>query len=183
MTLAAIALAAFAAPVLIGMFNAPNIGAQSPAGTRFDVASVKPTSQQGPDIQGLGSVQTFPGGRLSAEKALLRYLIQNAYGVKPFQLSGGPASINSAHYDIDTKAEGNPSPEPNAPDDANSPGREVQAESPPRKRKRSRFMSYSWQRVMSKTARTEGGKLDTEPDPNESSFPPAPVNRFHAGGS
>jgi bla regulator protein blaR1 len=110
MTLASIGLAALAAPVLIGMLNAPIIDAQSPTGTHFDVASVKPTSQQGPDIQGLGSVQILPGGRLFAEKALLRYFIQNAYGIKPFQISGGPAWINSAHYDIDAKAEGNPSP-------------------------------------------------------------------------
>jgi uncharacterized protein (TIGR03435 family) len=43
-----------------------------------------------------------------AETVLLRYFIQNAYAVKPFQITGGPAWINSAHYDIDAKAGGNP---------------------------------------------------------------------------
>jgi uncharacterized protein (TIGR03435 family) len=43
-----------------------------------------------------------------AEKARLRSFIEYAYGVKPFQLLGGPAWIDSAHYDIDAKAEGNP---------------------------------------------------------------------------
>jgi uncharacterized protein (TIGR03435 family) len=51
----------------------------------------------------------LPGGRLVAEKVLLRYFIQNAYDLKPFQVSGGPAWINSVHYDIDAKADGNPS--------------------------------------------------------------------------
>jgi uncharacterized protein (TIGR03435 family) len=101
-------LAALAVPVVIGIVSAPRIEAESPAATRFDVASIKPTTQQGPDIQGLGSVRILPGGHLLAEKVLLRYFIQNAYEVKPFQVSGGPAWINSAHYDIDAKAEGNP---------------------------------------------------------------------------
>jgi bla regulator protein blaR1 len=110
LTLATIGLAALAVPILIGLLNAPVIEAQSPAATRFDVASIKPTSQHGPDIQALGDVRIFPGGRLLAEKVLLRYFVQNAYGVKPFQISGGPAWINSAHYDIDAKADGNPNP-------------------------------------------------------------------------
>ena len=107
-TLAMAGLAALAAPVVIGMISPPLIEAESPAATGFDIASIKPTTQQGPDIQGLGNVRILPGGRLLAEKVLLRYFIQSAYEVKPFQLSGGPAWINSAHYDIDAKAEGNP---------------------------------------------------------------------------
>lgn len=103
-------IAALAVPVVIGMTNAPDIEAQPPAPTSFDAASIKPTSQQGTDIQGLGDVRILPGGRLRAEKALLRYFIQSAYGVKPFQISGGPAWIDSAHYDIDAKADGNPNP-------------------------------------------------------------------------
>jgi bla regulator protein BlaR1 len=103
-------MAALAALIVIGMMNAPVIEAQSPAATRFDVASIKPTSQQGRDIQGLGDVEMLPGGYLRAEKIQLSYFVQNAYGVKPFQISGGPAWINSAHYDIDAKANGNPNP-------------------------------------------------------------------------
>jgi len=108
--LALVGVAALAAPVVIGIMNAPAVQAQSPAAgrPRFEAASIKPTSLQGPDMEGLGDVRTFPGGRLVAEKVLVRYFIQNAYGVKPFQISGGPAWINFAHYDIDAKAEGNP---------------------------------------------------------------------------
>jgi uncharacterized protein (TIGR03435 family) len=106
--LAACGGAALAAPIVIGMINAPAIEAQSTGMARFDAASIKPISQQGPDIQGLGDIQMLPGGRLRAEKVQLRYFIQNVYSLKPFQILGGPAWINSSHYEIDAKAEGNP---------------------------------------------------------------------------
>ena len=105
--LALAGIAVVAAPFGIGMMNAPMIEAQS-AASRFEVVSIKPTSQQGSDIQGLGNVRMLPGGHLLAEKALLRYFIQNAYGLKPWQIAGGPAWIDSAHYDIDAKAGGDP---------------------------------------------------------------------------
>ena len=79
------------------------------AGPRFEVVSIKPVAEGTADIQGLGNVRILPGGRLNAEAALLRYFIQNAYGVKPFQLGGGPGWIESAHYNIDATAGGNPS--------------------------------------------------------------------------
>jgi hypothetical protein len=83
---------------------------QSRRALKFDVASVKPTAEGGTDTRGLGSIRTTLGGRVVAEKALLRYIIQSAYRVRRFQVLGGPDWINSAHYDIDAKAEGNPSP-------------------------------------------------------------------------
>jgi hypothetical protein len=49
------------------------------------------------------------GGRLSTRMAPLLLLIQNAYGVETFQISGGPDWMNTAGYDIEAKAEGNPS--------------------------------------------------------------------------
>ena len=107
-TLAVIGLAAVAVPIVIGMISPPITKAESPPAARFEVASIKPTLQQGPDMQGLGSIRILPGGHLLAEKVLLRYFIQRAYEVKPFQVSGGPAWINSARYDIDAKAEGSP---------------------------------------------------------------------------
>src|SRR5579871_5420314 len=82
-----------------GMFGQPA------APPRFEVVSIKPNAQGGPDIQGLGTVRTLAGGRLAAEKVQLRYLIQNAYGLRAFQLAGGPGWIDSAHYDIEAKAE------------------------------------------------------------------------------
>jgi uncharacterized protein (TIGR03435 family) len=73
---------------------------------QFDVASIKPNSPGGVST---GDFRLLPGGRLSADKVVLRFFIQNAYGLKPFQLSGGPDWIDSQGYDIEAKAEGNPS--------------------------------------------------------------------------
>jgi bla regulator protein BlaR1 len=108
--LAVAAIAALAAPIVVGIMKAPTAQAQSTAAVmpRFEAVSIKPTSQVGSDIQGNGSVRMLPGGRLIAETVLLRYFIQNAYAVHPFQIKGGPAWINSAHYGIDAKAGGNP---------------------------------------------------------------------------
>jgi uncharacterized protein (TIGR03435 family) len=41
--------------------------------------------------------------------ASLRLLIQNAYGVQSFQITGGPDWMNSAGFDIEATAQGNPS--------------------------------------------------------------------------
>jgi uncharacterized protein (TIGR03435 family) len=82
---------------------------QTPSIMRFEIVSIKPNSQGGADAQGFGEIQMLPGGRMIAEKVPLRYFIQYAYGVKPFQLVGGPSWIDSAHYDIDAKAAGNAS--------------------------------------------------------------------------
>jgi uncharacterized protein (TIGR03435 family) len=95
-------------PIVIGAMHAPTMKAQSPVAPRFDVASIKPTSQEGPDAQGRGDIRILPGGHLVAEKVLLRYFIQSAFELRPFQILEGPAGITSAHYDIDAKAEGNP---------------------------------------------------------------------------
>lgn len=79
---------------------------QSPP--HFEVAAIKPDAPGGVST---GNFQILQGGRLFAQKVLLRFFIQNAYGVRPFQISGGPDWINSEGYDIEAKAEGDPSPE------------------------------------------------------------------------
>jgi len=104
-------IAALAAPIVVGMMNASAVQAQSTSATkpRFEAAAIKPVSQEGPDEKRPGlNVRMLPGGRLVAKDVLLRYFIQNAWGVEPFQISGGPSWIDSAHYDINAKAEGNP---------------------------------------------------------------------------
>lgn len=45
---------------------------------------------------------------MSTRGASLRLLIQNAYGVQSFQISGGPEWMNSSGFVIEAKAEGNP---------------------------------------------------------------------------
>jgi len=75
------------------------------AETTFEVASVKPNAGGG----GRGSLGARPGGRFQAENQTVRSLIQMAYNLQDFQISGGPGWIKSERYDIEAKAEGNPS--------------------------------------------------------------------------
>jgi len=85
------------------------LNAQAPVERpRFEVASIKPNPPGGVST---GNVRFLPGGRLSAQQVLLRFFIQNAYDLRPFQISGGPDWINSAGYDIEAKAEDNSTPD------------------------------------------------------------------------
>jgi len=80
---------------------------QAPAAPpAFEVASVKLNTRGGGMV-----LRPQPGGRLTVENIPLRLLIQNAFDVRPFQISEGPGWIDSEHYDITAKAEGNPPPE------------------------------------------------------------------------
>jgi uncharacterized protein (TIGR03435 family) len=72
------------------------------AAPAFEVASVKPSA---PGTRGR-SILRSPGGRFTATNAPLRDLVQNAYGVQDFQISGRPTWFNTERYDIVAKAEG-----------------------------------------------------------------------------
>ena len=72
---------------------------QSAAHPKFEVASVKPSTEQR-----FRMVRPLPG-RLTAD-APVQLLMQNAYAVQPFQIAGGPDWINSEHYQIEAKADG-----------------------------------------------------------------------------
>jgi len=74
---------------------------QSDAAPRFEVASVKENASS-PRFM---AVRPRAGG-LTTENAPLRLLMQNAYGVQAFQISEGPAWIQSEGYDIEAKADG-----------------------------------------------------------------------------
>jgi uncharacterized protein (TIGR03435 family) len=73
---------------------------------RFDVASIKLNTAS---FHTGTMVDTHPGGRLTAEFSPVRLLIRRAYGVESFQILGGPEWINTDGYDIEAKAEGDPS--------------------------------------------------------------------------
>jgi bla regulator protein BlaR1 len=111
--LAVAGTAAIAAPIGIGLMNAPAGQAQSETANaplpRFEVASIKPAA---PDQHGT-FIRASPGGRLDIQNMPLKELIVLAWRVQPFQLSGGPSWIESAHYDISAKSEGNPKQEEN----------------------------------------------------------------------
>ncbi len=66
----------------------------------FEVASIKPSDPSG---QGSALLIT-PGGGLNGRNLTLKTLIQRAYGLLDFQISDGPAWINSERYDIQAKA-------------------------------------------------------------------------------
>ena len=70
------------------------VGAQTPGG--FEVASVKRT-QGGPGVLPLVFMQS---GRLRAPFSTVRELIQASYGVEQNQVVGGPAWIDTDHFEI-----------------------------------------------------------------------------------
>jgi len=66
----------------------------------FEVASIKPT----PDLaRAVGVVQTFPGGRVKFQSSTVEYLVEQAFGVQRFQVSGGPEWIYREGFDIEAK--------------------------------------------------------------------------------
>ena len=104
--LAAAGMAAVAGPIVFGLMNAPQSRAQSPAATgtpapAFEVVSIKP------DRTGDGRVMINinPSGRFVAENVTLKFLLQEAYGMKDSQISGAPGWIDSDHYDVEAKPE------------------------------------------------------------------------------
>lgn len=92
-----------AVQVLVYLFAAHLAFPQTAAQPAFEAASIKQNT--GP-ANGTGTVRILPGGRLRAENALVRAIIQNAHDVKPFEIVGGPAWIDSARYDIEAKPAG-----------------------------------------------------------------------------
>jgi bla regulator protein blaR1 len=70
--------------------------AQPAAPLTFDVASIKPSDPRTP-----GRItDSQPGGGYKADGVTVKTLITRAYGVDGYQISGGPAWIDSARFDI-----------------------------------------------------------------------------------
>lgn len=70
---------------------------------QFDVVSIRPSrsSESG------GGMFPIAGG-VSAHNLSVGVLIQAAYNLKPWEISGGPGWVTTARYDIEAKGEGNP---------------------------------------------------------------------------
>jgi hypothetical protein len=95
--LVAVGITVFAAG---GLFGQPEA-----APLAFEVASVKPAdpnSRRGLDFR------TAPGGTLTVTNLTLQTLVQEAYGVKRYQIAGGPKWLDSDRFDIAAKAAGDP---------------------------------------------------------------------------
>jgi uncharacterized protein (TIGR03435 family) len=78
------------------------VSAQPQKKPAFEVASVRPA------VYGSNprSIQYSAGGRFTASNVPLRALIEEAYAIRDFQVSGGPDWVNRDQFDIAAKAEG-----------------------------------------------------------------------------
>jgi uncharacterized protein (TIGR03435 family) len=70
----------------------------------FELASIKLSKSSDPRVM----VMPAQGGRFTATNIPFQYLIDLAYRVKDFQLSGAPPWFLSDRYDLEAKADGNP---------------------------------------------------------------------------
>jgi uncharacterized protein (TIGR03435 family) len=72
--------------------------AQETARPHFEVASIKPS-----DVTAGSWCRFLPGGRLDA-LSWIKQLIQIAYGVEDYQVTGGPSWLGTQWYDVQAKA-------------------------------------------------------------------------------
>jgi uncharacterized protein (TIGR03435 family) len=77
--------------------------AQNDGRPEFEVASIKPAA---PDARGR-FIRTTPG-RVNVTNMTLKDLMVLAWRIQPFQISGGPAWLDTARYDISAKPENAP---------------------------------------------------------------------------
>jgi uncharacterized protein (TIGR03435 family) len=84
--------------LLLTLAFTPALAAQTPV---FEVASIKPHK---PDPTGSAGMSA-QHGRLNFINVTLKNLIMSAYSLHEFQISGGPAWIDSERYDLVAKAE------------------------------------------------------------------------------
>jgi bla regulator protein BlaR1 len=69
--------------------------------TSFEVASIKPNATGDHRV----SIMTQPGGRFVATGVSLKTLIGFAYGVRDFQILGGPNWLEDDRWDVEAKAQ------------------------------------------------------------------------------
>src|SRR6266446_633836 len=85
---------------LTGLIAAAGAFAQVQAPTEFEVASVKPNTANDRIV----TINVGPGGRFAARGYTLVLLMQRAYGVMDWNVTGGPAWIRTDRYDVSAKA-------------------------------------------------------------------------------
>jgi bla regulator protein BlaR1 len=99
--IASFGAAAIAGPLAFGLMNAPQSQPSEASQKKlaFEVASIKPDKS---GDQGIWIRDSH--GRFSAHGITPIVLIQNAYDLRRFQITGGPSWINSDKFDIEAKA-------------------------------------------------------------------------------
>jgi bla regulator protein blaR1 len=93
MLIAALGLCAVAVPLTVGALTSK---AQSEGSGKFDVASIR-VNDTGSNSSSFGDA---PNGGIRAVNTTALKLIMNAYGVREFQVEGGPEWIRSTRFDI-----------------------------------------------------------------------------------
>ena len=68
----------------------------------FEVATVKPADLMAQDRLGIG-LFTYPGGRIVANKCPLDYLIEQAFDLQRFQISGAPSWAHGERFNIEAR--------------------------------------------------------------------------------
>src|SRR5260370_41934238 len=76
------------------------LAAQAPASPAFEVASIKPNTANDRIV----TINVGPGGRFAARGYTLVLLMQRAYGVMDWNVSGGPGWVRSDRWDVIAKA-------------------------------------------------------------------------------
>src|SRR6266446_9930483 len=85
---------------LIGVIAAAAAFTQVQTPTEFEVASVRPNVANDRIV----TINVGPGGRFDARGYTLVLLMQRAYGVMDWNVTGGPAWIRADRYDVSAKA-------------------------------------------------------------------------------
>jgi uncharacterized protein (TIGR03435 family) len=90
--------------VLAGISAICAVAAIAQTKLEFEVASIRPTA---PDARGM-FIRPGPGDGVTITNMTLKEMIVLAWRVQPFQISSGPAWIDSVHYDVIAKPAAKP---------------------------------------------------------------------------
>jgi uncharacterized protein (TIGR03435 family) len=90
---------------IVTALGLPVAAQQAATAPAFEVASVRANTS---GYKGW-NLEPQPGGRLTGTNVPAAALIRFAYDLPAFQVSGGPAWLDSARFDVTAKAEGDPS--------------------------------------------------------------------------
>ena len=93
-----IAGAVLAGAIVVGLRAAP--------APKFEVPSIKPANLSAPPPGRMGSHANISPGGLRCRNESLKELVEDAWSVGNYQITGGPGWISSARFDIDAKPAG-----------------------------------------------------------------------------
>jgi bla regulator protein BlaR1 len=115
LVLAAFGTAAIAVPIAFGIVYAPGVSAQSLQRIKIPLPSVEVVTLKQNLTGEKGAQVKLTDDRLTATNWTVRAMIKLAYHLNDNQISGGPAWIDSARYDVDVKAKDTPANEEGIP--------------------------------------------------------------------